>query len=49
MMKKPTVQNEIRDIINWISVFKEEYELEEEVVDKLRGRLEKLSQMVDEL
>jgi hypothetical protein len=34
------VANEIRDIINWIKVFEEEYNLPEEVVGQLRTRLE---------
>jgi len=34
------VENEIRDIINWIKVFEEEYDLPAEVVTQLRERLE---------
>jgi len=34
------VENEIRDTINWIKVFEEEYDLPAEVVNQLRERLE---------
>ncbi len=34
------VENEVRDIINWIKVFEEEYNLPAEVVNQLRSRLE---------
>jgi len=34
------VGNEIRDTINWIKVFEEEYDLPAEVVQQLRERLE---------
>ena len=37
------VANEIRDIINWIKVFEEEYKLPAEVVSQLRTRLEGIS------
>ena len=37
------VANEIRDVINWIKVFEEEYNLPVEVVDKLRSRLEEIA------
>ena len=37
------VQNEIRDIVNWVAVFKEEYDLPEEVVNKLKERLEAIT------
>jgi hypothetical protein len=34
------IENEIRDMINWVAVFETEYELPKEVVDKLKERLE---------
>lgn len=34
------VSDEIRDIINWIKVFEEEYDLPAEVVTQLRSRLD---------
>ena len=34
------VENEVRDTINWIKVFEEEYDLPAEVVNQLRERLE---------
>ncbi len=37
------VANEVRDIINWIKVFEEEYDLPAEVVNQLRSRLEGLA------
>ena len=33
------VADELRDIINWVAVFNEEYNLPEEVADKLKSRL----------
>lgn len=38
------VSDEIRDIINWIKVFEEEYNLPAEVVTQLRSRLEAIAQ-----
>lgn len=43
------ITDEIRDIINWVAVFREEYDLPEDVVEQLRGRLEKLVQLVSAL
>jgi hypothetical protein len=37
------VEDEIRDTINWIAVFNEEYDLPKEVVEQLRGRLEDIA------
>lgn len=37
------IENEIRDIINWVSVFDTEYDLPEEVVSELKERLEKIA------
>ncbi len=37
------VADEIRDIINWIKVFEEEYKLPAEVVSQLRTRLESIA------
>lgn len=36
--------NEIRDTINWIKVFEEEYDLPSEVVEQLRKRLESIAE-----
>ena len=38
------VSNEIRDTINWIKVFEEEYSLPPEVVMQLRSRLEAIAE-----
>ncbi len=38
------VANEIREIINWIKVFEEEYKLPAEVVSQLRQRLEAIAE-----
>ena len=43
------VEDEIRDTINWLAVFKQEYDLEAEVVKTLRNKLEKLAKMVGNL
>ena len=37
------ITDEIRDTINWISVFEDEYNLPAEVVDELRKRLEDIA------
>ena len=37
------VENEVRDTINWIKVFEEEYDLPAEVVKQLRERLEAIA------
>ena len=36
-------EDKIRDTINWIAVFEEEYNLPKEVVDQLRERLEEIA------
>lgn len=40
------VEDDIRDIINWLAVFQEEYSIAEEAVDVLRDKLEKLAKKV---
>lgn len=42
--KKAT--DELRDILNWIAVFEEEYSLPAEVVSQLKGRLEKVANLL---
>ena len=49
MVEIKDVENEIRDILNWISVFETEYNLPKEVVDQLKSRLEKLATDVGSL
>ncbi|MBI4441075.1 hypothetical protein HY639_02825 [Candidatus Woesearchaeota archaeon] len=39
-------QSDIRDLINWVKVFEEEYDLEKEVVETLCSRLEKVSKTI---
>ena len=41
--KVKEIENDIRDIINWVEVFEEEYNLPKEVVDQLKDRLEKVA------
>jgi hypothetical protein len=43
------IENEIRDIINWVSVFDTEYDLPSEVVEQLKSKLEKLATDVGSL
>jgi len=43
------VENDIRNIINWLAVFKEEYGIDEEAVDVLRQKLEKVAEKVGNL
>lgn len=42
--KKAT--NELREILNWIAVFEEQYNLPNEVVSQLRDRLEKVANLL---
>lgn len=44
--KIKNIENDIRDLINWIAVFETEYNLEKEVVDTLRKKLEKIAKKV---
>jgi len=37
-------QSDIRDLINWVKIFEEEYDLEKEVITTLCSRLKKLSE-----
>ena len=41
--KSVALEDEIRDIINWIAVFKEEYGIADEAADVLRDKLEDLA------
>ncbi len=43
------VQGEIRELINWVKVFEEEYDLEKEVVDTLCNRLKKISESLSQI
>jgi hypothetical protein len=47
--KVKAIEDEIRDLINWIAVFETEYNLDKEIVDQLRNKLEDLSKKVNEL
>ena len=47
--KLKDIENDIRDITNWIAVFEEEYSLEKEVVDQLRSKLEAISSKIANL
>ena len=47
--KVEAVEDEIRDIINWVAVFETEYGLDKEVVDQLRAKLESLSKKVSDI
>ncbi len=42
--KKAT--DELRDMLNWIAVFEEEYNLPAEAVDQLKERLEKIANLL---
>ena len=39
-------QSEIREILNWVKIYEEEYSLDKEVVETLCSRLEKLSALI---
>ena len=43
------VEDQITDIINWVQVFEDEYNLDKEVVDTLRQKLEDVSAKVGAL
>ena len=36
-------ENKIRDLINWVAVFNEEYDLPNEVVEQLKSKLEEIA------
>ena len=40
------IENEIRDILNWVAVFEEEYDFDKEVVDKLKSKLESVAKKI---
>ena len=46
-MAKPSasvgIENDIRDIVNWLAVFKEEYGIPDDAVDVLKEKLEALA------
>lgn len=46
MIDTKKITDEIRDISNWVIVFETEYDLPSEVVDKLRDRLEALTDLL---
>ena len=43
------VEDDIRDLVNWLAVFQEEYDIAEEAVSVLRQKLEKLAKKVGTL
>ena len=43
------VENDIRDLVNWLAVFQEEYGIDEEAVDVLRQKFERLAKKVSTL
>ena len=52
MESKPNinaVEDEVRNTINWLSVFAEEYDIPEEAVNKLREKLEDIAKKAAEL
>ncbi|MBD3319443.1 hypothetical protein GF342_06070 [Candidatus Woesearchaeota archaeon] len=40
------VENELKDLLNWVSVFEDEYDLDKEVVDKLKDKLRNVAEKV---
>lgn len=46
---KTTVVDELRDLLNWVAIFEEEYDLPTEVVKELKSRIERVSQALQEL
>ncbi len=41
--KVKEIEGKVRELINWIAVFEEEYNVPKEVVDKLRSGLEEIA------
>ncbi len=41
--KLRAIENEIRDLKNWVAVFANEYDMPKEVVNKLQARLQRLA------
>lgn len=48
-MDKTKVANELRDLLNWVAVFEEEYDLPCEVNAELRDRIERVSKSLEAL
>lgn len=47
--KVKEIQDQLRDTINWVQVFEDEYNLDKEVVDTLRQKLEDISAKIGAL
>lgn len=46
MSEVKSIEDEIRDLINWVSVFEKEYDLPKEVTDKLLRKLHSIARKV---
>lgn len=46
-VNKQPVVDELRELRNWIAVFEEEYDLDEEVVQKLRERIDNVAEQLE--
>ena len=44
-----SVENDIRDAINWLSVLQEEYDLEDDAVKAVRDKLSKIARKVGDI
>ncbi|MBI2564608.1 hypothetical protein HYV79_01310 [Candidatus Woesearchaeota archaeon] len=40
------VENELRDLMNWVAVFEQEYDLPREVVDKLLNKIHSIAKKI---
>lgn len=43
------VENSLRDLMNWIAVFAEEYDLPEEAKETLYGKIEEIAKKAGEI
>ncbi len=43
------VENALRDMMNWIAVFAEEYELPKEAVDKLNEKVHEIARLAGDI
>jgi hypothetical protein len=44
--KLKEAEDELRELMNWVSVFNTEYDLPAEVVEKLQKKLQKVSKII---
>ncbi len=43
------VENSLRDLLNWVAVFAEEYEIPKEAVDKLNEKIHEIVKLTEDI